>query len=96
LLRRFKIVRDQLVHINCSYIFLPMSCTSTKDVDLMWEEFASFHTFIYSTIKLIEHAMHTFPNLQHFLDSWNVYKKKKRHTISLVKMHTIKFMEVGI
>jgi hypothetical protein len=54
-----------------------MSCTSTKDVDLMWEEFASFYTFIYSTIKLIKHAMHTFPNLQHFLDSWNVYKKKK-------------------
>jgi hypothetical protein len=43
----------------------------------MWEEFANFCIFIYSTITLLEHAMHTFPNLQHFLDSWNVYKKKK-------------------
>ncbi len=35
--RRFKRVRDQLVHINRSYKFLSIACTSSKDVDLMWK-----------------------------------------------------------
>jgi uncharacterized protein Usg len=61
----------------------------------MWEEFVIFYILIYFIITLHELAMHTFPNLQRFLDFWNVYKKKKRHTITWAKMHIAKFMEVG-
>jgi hypothetical protein len=32
---------------------------------------------MYSIIALFEHVINTFPNLLHFLDSWDVYKKKK-------------------
>jgi len=50
--RKFKKARDQLTHINCSYKFLPITYTSTKDVDLMWEDFANFYALIYSTITI--------------------------------------------
>jgi len=51
--RIFKRARDQLVHINRSYKFLPTTCTSTKDVDLMWEDFVDFYIFIYSIITIL-------------------------------------------
>jgi hypothetical protein len=44
--RRFKRARDQLFHINHSYKFLPTTCTSTKYVDVIWEDFANFYILI--------------------------------------------------
>jgi hypothetical protein len=52
--------RDQLGHINYSYKFLPITCTSTKDVDLVWEDFSNFYTLIYFTITLLGHAIADF------------------------------------
>jgi hypothetical protein len=49
--------------------------TSTKYVDLVWENFANFYSLIYFTITLFKHAIYTFPNLLHFLDSWHVKEK---------------------
>lgn len=43
----------------------------------MWEDFINFYTCINFIITLLEHALVTFPNLLHFLDSWVVYKKQK-------------------
>jgi len=43
----------------------------------MWEEFVNFYIFIYYIITLLEHVINTFPNLLHFLDYWDVYRKKK-------------------
>jgi hypothetical protein len=39
----FKRVRNQLSHINHSYTFFPTTCTTTKNVDLNWDDFAKFY-----------------------------------------------------
>jgi hypothetical protein len=75
--RRFKRTRDKLTHINYSYKFLPTTYKSIEDVDLLWEDFVNFYIFIYYIITLLEHVINTFPNLLHFLDSRDVYKKEK-------------------
>jgi hypothetical protein len=68
---------SQVNHINCSYIFLMITCTSTQDVDLVWDDFLEFYNLIYYSVALLEHAIARFPNLLHFLDSWVVYEKEK-------------------
>ncbi len=55
--RRFKRVQDQLNHINHSYRFLPTTCTSTKDVDLNWDDFVKFYNLVYSIVALLEHVI---------------------------------------
>jgi arginyl-tRNA--protein-N-Asp/Glu arginylyltransferase len=35
----FKRAKDQLSCIDCSYIFLPIACTLTQDIDLVWVDF---------------------------------------------------------
>jgi hypothetical protein len=74
---RFKRVQDQLNHINRSYIFLPSTYTSTKDVDLNWDDLVKFYNLIYSIVALLEHVVAKFLDLLRFLDSWVVYRKKK-------------------
>jgi len=37
--RTFNRAKDQLNHINYSYIFFPITCTSTQDIDLVWDDF---------------------------------------------------------
>ncbi len=71
--------KGQLAHISCLYNFFPTTCTLTKDVDLVWEEFAYFYIFIYSIIILLEHAIDTFPNLLHISDYQDVYRKKNTY-----------------
>jgi hypothetical protein len=71
----FKKARDQLSHMNCSYTFLPTTCT--KDFGLDWDYFENFHKLIYSTIAIHEHVIAKISNLLHFLDSWVIYKKEK-------------------
>jgi hypothetical protein len=56
------------------------------------KDFIIFYIFINSIITLFEDALAMFSNLLHFLDSWVVYIKK-RNIISLVKTHTIDFLE---
>jgi hypothetical protein len=58
---------DQLGYINHSYIFLLTTCTTTKDVDLVWENFANLYISMYFSIHMLEHALAQFPNLLHFL-----------------------------
>jgi len=70
------------------------TCTTTKDVDLVWEDFANFYTFTYFSIHLLEHASTQFLDLQHFLDLGCVHERKM-HTLDWVKMYTIKFLRVG-
>jgi hypothetical protein len=79
--RRFKIVRFQLSHINRSYIFLFIMCTSIEDVYLNWDDFAKFYDLINSNITLLEHVITKFPYLLHFLDSWCL-QGKERHMIN--------------
>jgi hypothetical protein len=88
--RYFKRSRDQLAHINCSYIFLPTTCTSKEDVDLVWEDFSKLYS-PYFNIIILEHALITFPNLLYF---W-LYTRKRKDTIGWAKMHTTKFLELG-
>ncbi len=75
--RTFKRARDQLSHINHSYIFLPTTCTSTQDIDLVWDGFSKFQNLIYFNVALLKHPITRFLDLLHFLDSWVVYRKKK-------------------
>lgn len=58
----------------------------------MWEDFINFYTHINFIITLLEHALATFSNLLHFLDSWVIYKNR-RHIINGAKMHTIEFLQ---
>jgi hypothetical protein len=69
--------RDQLSHINRSYIIFPTTCTTTKDVDLDWDDFAKFYKLLYFTIAIHEHVIIKFPNLLYLLNSWVVYKEEK-------------------
>jgi hypothetical protein len=62
-----------------------MTCTSTKDVDLNWDDFVKFYNLIYSIVALLEHVIAKVLDLLHFLDSWVVYRKKKG--IPLVELH---------
>jgi hypothetical protein len=55
--RRLKRVQDQLNHINHYYRFLPTTCTSTKDVDLNWDDFVKFYNLVYSIVALLEHVI---------------------------------------
>ncbi len=75
--RSFKRARDHLSHINHFYIFLPTTCTTTKYVNLDWNDFAKFYKLLYSTIASCEHVLAKFSNLLRFLDSWVVYKEEK-------------------
>jgi hypothetical protein len=63
--------------LDCFYKFLATTYTTTENVDLVWEDFAYFYTFMYSSIHLLEHSLAQFSNLLHFLDFWVVYKKEK-------------------
>jgi hypothetical protein len=68
-----KRARYELAHINHSYIFILIVCTSIKDVNLMCEDVVNFCTFIYFIITLFKHAIDTFSKWQlHILDSWDV------------------------
>ncbi len=75
--RSFKRARDQLSHINHSYIFLSITYTTTKDVDIDWNDFAKFYKLLYFTITIHEHVLAKFSNLLHFLDSWVVNREEK-------------------
>jgi hypothetical protein len=75
--RSFKRARYQLSHINHSYTFLPIACTTTKDVDLDWDDFVEFYKLLYSILEISKHVITKFPNLLHFLDSWVVYREEK-------------------
>ncbi len=75
--RSFKRARNQLSHINHSYTFLPVPCTTTKDVDLDWDDFVKFYKLLHSTIVIHECVVAKFPNLLHFLYYWVVYKEEK-------------------
>jgi hypothetical protein len=75
--KRFKKARDQLSHINHSYAFVPTTCTTTKDVDLDWDDFAKFYKLLYFTITIHEHVIIKFLDLLHLQDSWVVYKEEK-------------------
>jgi len=48
--RKLKITKYELTHINHSYKILLIVCTLVKDVNLMWEDFEIFYTFIYFII----------------------------------------------
>jgi hypothetical protein len=49
--------KDQLSHINHSYVFLPTTCTSTQDIDLVWDDFSKFYNLIYFSVAILEHAI---------------------------------------
>ncbi len=74
--RSFKRARDHLSHINHFYIFIPTTCTTTKDVNLDWNDFAKFYKLLYSTITIHECALAKFSNLLHFVDYWVIGGKK--------------------
>jgi hypothetical protein len=59
---------DQLNHINCSYRFLPTTCTTTKDVGLDWDDFVEFCK-LYCTITIHEHVIANFLDFLDFLNS---------------------------
>jgi hypothetical protein len=42
--------------------FLPTTYTTTKDVDLVWEDFIDFYILMYFSIYLLEHALAQFLN----------------------------------
>ncbi len=75
--RSFKKNRDRLSHINHSYIFLPIACTTIEDVNLDWINFTVLCKLLYLTIVIHEHVLAKFSNLLHFLDSQVVYKEEK-------------------
>jgi hypothetical protein len=74
--RSFKRARDQLNHIDCSYTFLPIACTTIEN-DLDWDDFVEFYKLSYSIVAILKHVIAKFPNLLHFLDSWVVDKEEK-------------------
>jgi hypothetical protein len=38
------------------FLFFLRTCTTTEDVDLVWEDFANLYSFTYFSIHLLEHA----------------------------------------
>jgi hypothetical protein len=75
----FKRAKDQLSHINRFYTFLPITCTTTENVDLDWDDFVKFYKLLYSITKISKHVMAKFLDLLHFLNSWVVYREEKYH-----------------
>jgi hypothetical protein len=75
--KSFKRARDYLSHINRSYTFLPIACTTTEDVDLDWDDFEIFCKLLYSTLEIFENVIAKFPDLLHYLESWVVYREEK-------------------
>jgi len=71
-----------------------ITCTTIKDVDFVWEDFANFYTFTYSSIHLLEHASTEFLNLHHFFYLGCVHEREM-HTLDWVRMNTTKFLGVG-
>ncbi len=70
-------VRDQLNRINRSYTFLPTACTTIKDVNLDWNDFAKFYKLMYFTITISKHVITKFLDLLHFFYFWVVYREEK-------------------
>jgi hypothetical protein len=93
--RSFKRIRDQLNHVNHSYTFFPIGCTTTKNVDLNWDDFAKFYKLLYFNIIIYEQAIIKFIDLLNFLDSWVVYKEEK-HTLGGVETKSTKLLEANI
>jgi hypothetical protein len=91
--KNFEKARDQLNHINHSYTFLPTTCTTTKDIDLDWDDFVEIYKLLYCIIAILEHVIKKFLDLLHFLDFW-VYKEEKDIsfivTLALGKARTCK------
>jgi hypothetical protein len=58
-------------------MFFPTTCTSTQDIDLVWDDFLELYNLTYSSVTFLEHAIARFSILLHFLDSWVVYMEEK-------------------
>jgi hypothetical protein len=43
----------------------------------MWDDFVRFYAIFFSYEVLETYALSNYPNLTHFLKSWDVYKKLK-------------------
>jgi hypothetical protein len=63
--------------VNCSFKFTPISCTTTTNEDLSWEDFVNLFEFISKFWQTKEHANETYLEQIQFLSSWFNFKKYK-------------------
>jgi hypothetical protein len=69
--------RYEITWVNDMYRFIPTICTSTIDINLMWEDFSNFWDFINKNNELTSNAIETYLDLIDFLWSWVDYRKDK-------------------
>ncbi len=55
--------------------FIPIVCTSTSYVILMWKDFEKFYTFMDFIKPLKTYAIETYPTLVHFVISSSMFRK---------------------
>jgi hypothetical protein len=65
----FRLALDPKIHSLKCYIFLPIACTSTQDIDLVRDDFLEFYNLMYYNVTLLEHAITRFLDLLNFLGS---------------------------
>jgi hypothetical protein len=57
--------------------YITIACTTTNDVDLVWENFAEFYNLIKSNHVLESHVIQFYLVLIYFLESWFDHKRHK-------------------
>jgi len=64
---------------HCTWIFIPITNTSTIDQDLVWKDFVDFYHFIDSCEELEMHIVKTYLNFFFCNPSFAIGKRKAYH-----------------
>lgn len=73
--RNAKRTKFQQVQPHHNFNFIPIVCTSTSYVILMWKDFENFYTFMDFIKPLKTYAIETYPTLVHFVISLSMFRK---------------------
>lgn len=65
--------------VNCSLKFTPITCTTTTNEDLNWEDFVNLFEFISNFWQTKEHVNETYLEPTQFLCSWSSFKNTKEY-----------------
>jgi hypothetical protein len=66
---------------------------NNHDIDLIWEDLFEFFTWSFSTYELETYSLTHYPNIAHFLISWELYMRGGKKTSCGIGMRTGNLLE---
>lgn len=69
--------------------YIPIACTTTNDVDLIWGKKFEFYKLIKSNHILKSHVIQFYLDLKYFLESWFDHKRHK--VVPLIRRNQTSF-----